>query len=99
MGALGLEPADLRLRKPVLTNTAHVLAKAGIDPDAKIRSLVQALPSGGSGLQIARALGLWIWDQREGTRITVAELPLPGTGGSIPLTLDLSALGGGDGDA
>jgi len=99
MGALGLEPADLRLRKPVLTNTANVLAKVGVDPDGKIRSLVQALPSGGSGPQIARALGLWVWDQREGSKMTVAELPLPGTGGSIPLTLDLSSLGAGDDNA
>jgi len=87
------------LRKPVLTNTANVLAKVGVDPDGKIRSLVQALPSGGSGPQIARALGLWVWDQREGSKMTVAELPLPGTGGSIPLTLDLSSLGAGDDNA
>jgi hypothetical protein len=86
----------MRLRKPVLTSARRVLGKAGVDPEGKIWSLVQALPSSGSGLQIARALGLWIWDQREGGAVTVAELPLPGTGGSIPLTVNLSLFGTGD---
>lgn len=96
MSTLGLQPADMRLRKPVLTSARRVLGKAGVDPEGKVWSLVQALPSSGSGLQIARALGLWIWDQREGGAVTVAELPLPGTGGSIPLTVNLSLFGTGD---
>lgn len=99
MDTIGLQPADMRLRKPVLVSASKVLGKAGIDPEGKIWSLIQALPSGGSGLQIARALGMWVWDQREGDAVTVAELPLPGTGGSIPLTVDLSSFGLGDSHA
>lgn len=95
LGAAGFAPADMRLRKPVLVGTGEVLGQAGMDSVAKVRSLIQAFPVGGSPIEIARALGAWVWDQGAGGQVAVAELPLPGTDGSIPLTIDLASLGGG----
>ena len=94
MGTLGLEPADMRMRKPVLTNTQDVLAKAGFDPEGKVRQLVQSLPASGSPYQMARALGAWVWDEHKGRVLTLANLMIPGTGVLVPMTLDVSALGG-----
>lgn len=94
MDALGLEPADMRLRKPVLTSTGNVLGRAGVEPSGAVRDLIQALPSTGSAFDLAHALGIWVWDERrDGATITVAQIPIPGTGQSIPLTIDLSRMG------
>lgn len=93
MGALGLEPADMRLRKPVLTNTRNVLAQAGFDPDGKVRNLVQSLPADGTPVEVARALGTWVWNDWQGRAVTVAEVPIPGTDVSVPLTIDIEELG------
>lgn len=95
MRAVGLEPADMRLRKPVLVSTSDVLGKAGMDSTGKIRSIIQAFPTGGSAQDIAMALGAWTAGQGLEGKITVAELPLLGTSKSIPLSIDLSTLGGG----
>ncbi len=94
MGTLGLEPADTRMRKPVLAGTADVLGRAGIEPTGKVRQLVQSLPAGGSPLQLARALGIWVWDQSLGRRVTLATLTIPGTSVQVPLALDLPTLAG-----
>ena len=89
---LGLQPADMRMRKPVLVHTSKVLGRAGVEPTGRVRSLVQALPQGGTALELARALGYWVWDEQEGHAFTLAELPIPGTGMSIPITVDLTGL-------
>lgn len=90
----GFEPVDMRLRKPVLTNTQDVLEQSGFDQLSTVRSLVRALPASGSSPEdFAAAMGYWLED-RMGGDLTIAELPIPGTGASIPLTIDLSALGG-----
>lgn len=88
-----LEPADMRLRKPVLVGTQEVFDRAGVDGAAKARELVNALPAAGSGEDVARALGLWLVDEAKARAFEVAELPVPGTELSIPLTVDLSRLG------
>lgn len=95
MGSLGLEPADMRMRKPVLVHTSEVLGMAGIEPTGAVRSLVQALPDGGSALDMAHALGVQVGDGGLGGSVTIADLPIPGTGISIPLRLDLVGMGGG----
>lgn len=92
MESTGLEPADMRLRKPVLVNTQDVLAKAGMNQSAKVRSLVQALPDSGTPVEFARAAGLWLVDEFGDTKVTLAELTVPGTSIKIPLTIDLSKL-------
>ena len=92
MSALGLQPADMRMRKPVLVHTGKVLGRAGLEPTGRVRSMVQALPSGGTPLELAHALGCWIWDEREGHAFTIAEIPIPGTNVGIPLTVDLTGM-------
>ena len=93
--AAGFEPVDMRLRKPVLTNTQDVLDQAGLERISTVRSLVNALPDSGSAFDLARAAGLWLVDAVGTDEFTLAEIPVPGTGLSIPLTIDLSRMGGG----
>lgn len=94
MSDAGLEPVDLRLRKPVLVNTQDVLDQSGLEQASAVRELVAALPESGSAEDLARSVGLLLSDETGGEGFTVAELPIPGTGLSIPLTIDLSAIGG-----
>ena len=92
--AMGLQPADLRMRKPVLVSTQDVLERAGIEPAGKLRELVQTLPASGSASDVAHAVGIWAWDEASGRIQTVAELPIPGTGSTVPLGVDLLGEGG-----
>ena len=92
ISATGFEPADLRLRKPVLVNSQTVLDKAGLTKVGKARELVETFPSNPDELvafarsQVADLLGTGPF--------TIAEVPVPGLEGvSIPLTVDLSKLG------
>ncbi|MBM6774268.1 hypothetical protein [Olsenella profusa] len=89
----GLAPVDLRLRKPVLTNTQDVLDRGGFEQASVVRELVALLPDSPSAHDFATAAGLRLVDEVGDARFTVAELPLPGTGVSIPLTVDLARLG------
>ena len=93
MRDLGLEPADMRLRKPVLTNTQNVLDRGGYEQVSTIREFVAALPDSPSALDFARAMGIELENTVGGGTFTVAELTVPGTDWSIPLEVDLSALG------
>lgn len=101
MAALGLEPCDLRLRKPVLTDSANVIKSPGSD----IADLSQAqdklrnIPLGVTDPKaLCEALEYQVERTISGTVFTLAEIPLPG-GGSVPLTVDVAtlvgALGGG----
>lgn len=94
MEATGLEPGDLRLRKPVLVHTGKVLSKAGLEPTGKVRDLVQSLPDHGSPAELAQAAGVWVWDEVKDRKITIAELTIPGTEVTIPITVDLQTLAG-----
>lgn len=91
---LGIAPVDMRLRKPVLTNTQDVLDQSGLEQAASVRELVSRLPDAASPVDFARSLGLELVNGAGGTTLTVAELELPGTGVAIPLTVDLSSLAG-----
>lgn len=94
----GFTPSDLSLRKPILINTRHVLRKAGYDDALKVREFVEAMPSSGNPTQMAEALGQKtkseLAGRLEGQKLTLAELPIPGTNVSIPLTVDLGKLVG-----
>ena len=101
VAALGLEPCDLRLRKPVLTDSANVIKSPGSD----IAGLSQAqdklrnIPLGVTDPKaLCEALEYQVERTISGTVFTLAEIPLPG-GGSVPLTVDVAtlvgALGGG----
>ncbi len=93
VAALGLEPADMRTRKPVLVHTNEVLARAGFSGLAKARQLVQSVPSHADAAGWAAALGVPTVQGGENGRFTIAELPIPGANVGIPLTVDLAGLG------
>lgn len=52
------------------------------------------LPDATTPYEFVRSLGVELTDGASGGRVTVADLEIPGTGVSVPLTIDLSALGG-----
>jgi len=101
VAALGLEPCDLRLRKPVLTDTANVIKSPGSDITglSKVQDKLRSIPLGVTDPKaLCEALEYQVERTISGTVFTLAEIPLPG-GGSIPLTVDIAtltgALGGG----
>lgn len=101
MAALGLEPCDLRLRKPVLTDSANVIKSPGSDIDvlSQAQDKLRSIPLGVTDPKaLCEALEYQVERTISGTVFTFAEIPLPG-GGSIPLTVDVAtlvgALGGG----
>ena len=101
VAALGLEPCDLRLRKPVLTDSANVIKSPGSDITglSKAQDKLRSIPLGVTDPKaLCEALGYQVERTISGTVFTLAEIPLPG-GGSIPLTVDVAtlvgALGGG----
>lgn len=101
VAALGLEPCDLRLRKPVLTDTANVIKSPSSDIAglSKTQDKLRSIPLGVTDPKaLCEALEYQVERTISGTVFTLAEIPLPG-GGSIPLTVDVAtlvgALGGG----
>ena len=101
VAALGLEPCDLRLRKPVLTDSANVIKSPGSDIAglSQAQDKLRSIPLGVTDPKaLCEALEYQVERTISGTVFTLAEIPLPG-GGSIPLTVDVDtlvgALGGG----
>lgn len=94
MRDLGLEPVDMRLRKPVLTNSRDVLERGGVEQASAVRDLLSRLPDSASVADLARAVGVTPPAALGEGGLTVAELPIPGTGISIPLSVDLTGAGG-----
>lgn len=94
MRDLGLEPVDMRLRKPVLTNSRDVLERGGVEQASAVRDLLSRLPDSASVADLARAVGVTPPAALGEGGLMVAELPIPGTGVSIPLSVDLTGAGG-----
>lgn len=101
VAALGLEPCDLRLRKPVLTDSANVIKSPGSDIAglSQTQDKLRSIPLGVTDPKaLCEALEYQVERTISGTVFTLAEIPLPG-GGSISLTVDVAtlvgALGGG----
>ena len=101
VAALGLEPCDLRLRKPVLTDSANVIKSPGSDIAglSQAQDRLRSIPLGVTDPKaLCEALEYQVERTISGAVFTLAEIPLPG-GGSIPLTVDVAtlvgALGGG----
>lgn len=92
--AAGFEPGDLRLLKPVLTNSQNVLDKAGSNTVGEARQFVELLGQAGDAKTFARTLGLELQNQLEGKTFTLAEIPIPGTDSSFPITVDIGELMG-----
>ena len=96
VAALGLEPCDLRLRKPVLTDTANVIKSPGSDITglSKVQDKLRSIPPGVTDPKaLCEALEYQVERTISGAVFTLAEIPLPG-GGSIPLTVDVATLAG-----
>lgn len=96
VAALGLEPCDLRLRKPVLTDTANVIKSPGSDITglSKVQDKLRSIPLGVTDPKaLCEALEYQVERTISGTVFTLAEIPLP-DGGSIPLTVDVATLAG-----
>lgn len=96
VAALGLEPCDLRLRKPVLTDTANVIKSPGSDITglSNAQDKLRSIPLGVTDPKaLCEALEYQVERTISGTVFTLAEIPLPG-GGSIPLTVDVATLAG-----
>ena len=96
VAALGLEPCDLRLRKPVLTDTANVIKSPGSDITglSKVQDKLRSIPLGVTDPKaLCEALEYQVECTISGAVFTLAEIPLPG-GGSIPLTVDVATLAG-----
>ena len=96
VAALGLEPCDLRLRKPVQTDTANVIKSPGSDITglSKVQDKLRSIPLGVTDPKaLCEALEYQVERTISGTVFTLAEIPLPG-GGSIPLTVDVATLAG-----
>lgn len=67
---LGIQPADMRLRKPVTVNSQDVLDKGGLEGTGTVRTLVEALPESGSVMGLREGIGhldgrrVWADDNR-----------------------------------
>ena len=92
IAACGFEPVDMRLMKPALVGWTRVLDQSGYDAAGKARQMIEALPPGASSFDLAKTLGVWAADSLGYEEITVAELTIPGTDISIPLTIRLDDL-------
>lgn len=89
--AIGLEPADMRCKKPVLVHTQDILDKSGKTQVGEIRDIIVQMPTDADE---ARAWALNKTEEILGSQeVTIAELkfrdPVPF---SIPLTLNLGEL-------
>lgn len=99
VSALDIAPVDLSLKKPVLTDSANVLARSDVPALVRAQDLLRSIPLGTADPgAIVQAIGYEIESYIDEAVFTLAEIPLPG-GGSIPLTIRLrdvaTALGGG----
>lgn len=95
---LGLEPVDLSLRKPVLTDTSRVLSRAGADGLTNVQDMLRSIPAGATDpAAILEAVGYEVGSYITGLEFTLAEIPLP-TGGTIPLTIRLRDVVGAGGE-
>lgn len=92
---VGMQPADLSAKKPVLANSADVMNKAGNDWYGAVRAMVVALQGAdvGSGpSSLLATLGVFVETLTGGEPIVVAQFTIPGTDIEIPLELDLGWL-------
>lgn len=89
VSGLGIEPVDLRQRKPVLTDSSKVIERSGSEDLAHIQSVIRNIPAGSTDVGgILSALGYEAVEGIETLEFTLAEIPLPG-GSSLPLVIRL----------
>ena len=89
---LGFGAVDLSLRKPVLTNSANVIARSGMTQLGDVQALLRSLPVGSTDpVAWLQAIEYRVGEYIDQKTFTIARIPLPG-GGSIPLTVRLREL-------
>lgn len=92
--ALGFEPVDLSSLKPVLIDSAYVLAHADMPALADTQDLLRSIPLGTTDpAALLQALDYETGEYLSSATFTIAEIPLPG-GGVIPLTVRLEDVAG-----
>ncbi len=92
---LHLEPADLRLKKPVLCHTQDILDKDGNSTTAKILHYLQVIPSDGDFDDILEAVGQKALYEGLDEEITIAEFRLDILGFNlftIPFTINIAEM-------
>lgn len=94
VGALGLDPVDLTLLKPVLVDSSKVIARSDLEGLADVQARLRALPVGSTDpAALLEAVGYEVERRLDEAEFTIAELPLP-FGGSVPLKVRLRDLAG-----
>ncbi len=87
--ALDIAPVDLRLKKPVLVDSARVIERSDIAGLADAQGLLRSIPLGSTDpAALLQAAGYQVGERIAAAEFTLAEIPLP-LGGSIPLTIRL----------
>lgn len=95
VSGLGLQAVDLSLRKPVLVDSAKVLAKSDFADAANLQEKLRALPIGTTDpVALLQQLGAKVGDYIADSTFTLAEIPLP-NGKKIPLKVKLRDFMGG----
>lgn len=90
---LDLQPADTRMRKPVLTQSGNVLTQAGIERSGFRDRLIELAQSGVETPEgVADAFGIVIGAAVSDVLFELARFTVPGSGKEIPLTIDLGGL-------
>ena len=93
VSAAGFEPADMRLRKPVLTNTQNVMDGYGGSRVQEVRKFVEGLPKDPD--EVLAACRDKVRESLGEVEVTIAEIPIPGLDGEgIPLTINVGDLMG-----
>lgn len=87
--AAGFEPSDLRLKKPVLTNSQNVFDKADSAQANTARQFVEVLGQMQDPQRFAQTLGQDLINKLGEQTFTIAEIPIPGTDATFPITLDM----------
>lgn len=87
----GLQPVDMRLKRPVLTNSENILSQAGFSKETTIRKAILDLPEQGSFMEYAKVIGGVVIKDLP-SEITLAEIPIPIVGGSIPIKVNIKKL-------
>lgn len=92
VSGLDFEPVDLSLYKPVLTDSAHVLAHTDVSTLSDAQGALRSLPIGTTDPKaLLQALHCKVEEYVMESTFTIAEIPIPG-GGSIPLTVRVKDL-------
>lgn len=95
IGALDLQPVDLRSRKPVLVDSAAVLTHSDVEGLANVQEAFRDLSAVDLDFEaMARAVGYDLGERLTSLEVVLAEIELP-SGRVLPITLRVRDLMGG----